>query len=115
METYKITNEEQLTNGLINALIERYQVSEVPRLQKLHNYYIGAPDIKKRSMSDNSKPNNKIANPYAAYIVDTVQGYFLGQPIAYQCGDKDLMVRVQSIYDKNHEQAHNSKRVVNER
>lgn len=109
METYKITNEEQLTNGLINALIERYQVSEVPRLQRLHNYYIGAPDIKKRSMSDNSKPNNKIANPYAAYIVDTVQGYFLGQPIAYQCGDKDLMVRVQSIYDKNHEQAHNSK------
>ena len=33
MEIYKITNEEQLTNGLINALIERYQVSEVPRLQ----------------------------------------------------------------------------------
>ena len=109
MEIYKITNEDQLTNGLINALIERYQVSEVPRLQKLHNYYIGAPNIKKRSMSDNSKPNNKIANPYAAYIVDTVQGYFLGQPIAYQCEDEDLMVRVQSIYDKNHEQAHNSK------
>ena len=109
MEIYKITTEDQLTNDLIRSLIERYQQKEVPRLKRLHNYYVGAPDIKKRAMSDTSKPNNKIANPYASYIVDTIQGYFLGQPIAYQCEDEDMMVRIQSIFDKNHEQAHNSK------
>jgi len=109
MEIYKITTEDQLTNELIRSLIERYQQKEVPRLKRLHNYYVGAPDIKKRAMSDTSKPNNKIANPYASYIVDTIQGYFLGQPIAYQCEDEDMMVRIQSIFDKNHEQAHNSK------
>jgi hypothetical protein len=34
-------------------------------------------------MKDASKPNNKIANPYASYITDTLVGYFMGEAITY--------------------------------
>lgn len=109
METYRVTNEEAITDALIVALVSRYQTTEVPRLKRLHDYYISKPDIKNRQMNDPAKPNNKIASPYAAYIVDTVQGFFMGKPIAYSSEIEDLMTSIQDIHDKNHETAHNSK------
>lgn len=109
METYRVTNKEAITDELIMALVSRYNTTEVPRLKRLHDYYISKPDIKKRHMNDPAKPNNKIASPYAAYIVDTVQGYFMGKPIAYNSEDELLMEKVQEVHDLNHESAHNSK------
>ncbi|MCD4839739.1 phage portal protein [Neobacillus sedimentimangrovi] len=109
MEFYRITGLSDITNELIVSLIDRYKTKEVPRLNRLAEYYIGKSDIKKRTMNDPSKPNNKIANPFGAYIVDTVQGYFLGKPVSYQSDNEQLMEKLQLIFDKNHEQAHNSK------
>lgn len=109
MEQYRIDNVDLITDELIMALIERYKKNEVPRLQKLQRYYLGKSDIKNRQMTDPTKPNNKIANPFASMITDTVIGYFLGKPISYQSDDKDLMKKLQDVYDSNHEQAHNSK------
>jgi SPP1 family phage portal protein len=59
-------------------------------------------------MKDPSKPNNKVANPFGAYMVDTVMGFFLGKPISYSSDNEELMLRIQDIFDRNHEQNHNS-------
>lgn len=109
MELYKVTGIDDITPELVLSLIKRYETAEVPRLKRLQNYYIGKSDIKNRVMNDTTKPNNKVANPYAAYIVDTVQGYFLGKPIAYSSKNESLMEKLQLVYDQNHEQAHNSR------
>lgn len=109
LEIYKVPNFESITDELIIALIDRYKTQETNRMTRLMDYYIAKSDVKSRAMTDSSKPNNKIANPFASYIVDTVQGYFLGKPVAYQSDNEDLMVRIQTVYDRNHEQAHNSK------
>lgn len=109
MEIYKVQSLENINNELIVSLIERYKNKEVNRLTKLNNYYLGKSDIKKRTMNDPAKPNNKIANPYGAYIVDTVQGYFLGKPVSYTSDNGKLMEKLQLVYDQNHEQAHNSR------
>lgn len=109
MELYRVSDVDAINGELIMALVQRYKTKETPRLKRLHDYYIGKPDIKNRKMNDPAKPNNKIASPYSAYIVDTVQGYFMGKPIAYSSEDSDLMENVQDIHDKNHESAHNSK------
>ena len=109
MEIYKIPSLDSLSDELVLALIDRYKMKEVKRLQRLMDYYIGKSDIKNRQMNDPSKPNNKVTNPFASYIVDTVQGYFLGKPVAYTSDNEQLMEKLQLIFDKNHEQAHNSK------
>lgn len=116
MELYRVESEEQITIELVLALIERYKVNEVDRLQMLEEYYVGDTEVKERTMSGSEKPNNKIASPYASYIVDTTQGYFLGKPIVYSSSEDNggedsntetLLDKVQVIFNKNDEQAHN--------
>lgn len=109
LEKYRVPGPESITPELICALIKKYISTEVPRLKRLKNYYIGASDIKLRTMSDKSKPNNKIASPFSAYIVDTTVGYWLGKPITYQSQDDELMAKMQIVFDRNHEGNHNTK------
>lgn len=109
MEKYRINSLEDINAELISALIKRYRINEVPRLEKLKNYYIGQSDVKNRVMSDKEKPNNKIANSFGAYITDTVTGYWLGKPIVYSSQDKTFIDKINEVYVQSHEQDHNSK------
>ena len=54
-------------------------------------------------MADPTKPNNKIANPYASYITDTLVGYFMGEPITYNSNDKNLLQDLSMIFEYNDE------------
>ena len=96
-----------ITSELVVALINRYRENEVPRLNKLYDYYLGNTDIFKRVMADPVKPNNKVGNPFSSLITDTIVGYFAGKPVNYQSQDKDLMIKIQSIFDDNSEASHN--------
>lgn len=59
-------------------------------------------------MIDPSKPNNKIANPYASYITDTLVGYFVGQPITYTAADDNVMQELNMIFEYNDEADENA-------
>lgn len=54
-------------------------------------------------MTDPSKPNNKIANPYASYITDTLVGYFVGEPITYTSENEALMEQIKDCLEYNDE------------
>lgn len=106
-EQYRINSIEDLSPELVLSLVKEFQSKEVPRYNRLFNYYIGESDIKKRQLAD-GKPNNRLQTPYAQYISSTILGYFLGKPISYSSQKKDLMENVQYIYDLNNEQTHNA-------
>ena len=108
IEKYKVPSLDSITPELIYSLIQRYEMNEVPRLKRLKKYYVGQTDVKQRVMADKSKPNNKIASPFSAYIVDTTVGYWLGKPVVYQSQDEELMAKVQIVLDRNHEANHNT-------
>lgn len=109
MEKYQINTIEELTPELVLALIDRFKLKEVKRLETLQDYYKAHSDIKKRQMADSSKPNNKLATPYASYISDTIQGYFQGKPVAYTSLDEDFVAEVQKIFNQNREHLLNTK------
>ena len=75
--------------------------TDIARMDKLENYYIGKTAILSRQMKDKSKPNNKIVNPYANYITNTLTGYFLGEPISYHSSDEDCNAELQYILKYN--------------
>lgn len=54
-------------------------------------------------MADETKPNNKIANPYASYITDTLTGYFMGEPISYSALDEKILEELNLIFEYNDE------------
>lgn len=108
MELYKLYNIDELTPKMILTLVRRFKKNELPRIEKLQNYYRGETDILKRTFTDRAKPNNKIVNNFSSQIVDNETGYFMGKPISYHSTDKELLSELQFIFDRNHEQAHNT-------
>lgn len=91
----------------INDIKELYSFWNNARLKRLKDYYDGEHDIKAREM-DEGKPNNKLIHNYASYIVDIMQGYFIGSPVVYSSKDEALMEELQTIFDYNDEQDENS-------
>lgn len=99
----KLNPEVELTTALVKKFIDSYKQNELPRLQKLEEYYEAKNEILKRLMADETKPNNKIANPYASYITDTLTGYFMGEPISYSALDEKILEELNLIFEYNDE------------
>ena len=103
-----LNNVDELTEQVIKRIIDNHRTTVLPRLQKLERYYRTDNDIKRRVMNDATKPNNKIANAYPSYITDTLVGYFIGEPITYNCEDKTLLDSLNTIFEYNDEADENS-------
>ena len=99
----KLNPEVELTTDMVKKFIDDHKQNEIPRLQKLEDYYEAKNEILKRLMVDNTKPNNKIANPYASYITDTLTGYFMGEPISYSALDQEILKELNLIFEYNDE------------
>lgn len=97
---------------LSQAMIEKYieqDKEEFNRLTKLYDYYQGKHKINEREFEDSSKPNNKLVNTFANYIVDVSAGYFMGVPVEQSSSDEDLQNELNMLYILNDEQAENMK------
>ena len=99
----KLNPEIELTPELVKKFMDEHKQYELPRLQKLEDYYEAKNEILKRLMADTTKPNNKIANPYASYITDTLTGYFMGEPISYSALDQKILEELNLIFEYNDE------------
>ncbi len=104
---YTLNALKPITTDLIKKYIEKNE-PEAARRKKLERYYRGEHKIKTRAMKDAAKPNNKIVNPYARYITDTMTGYFMGEPVSYTSKEINLLAEIQAIYNYNDEAANNA-------
>lgn len=93
---------------LINKLIEHHEQTNLKRYGMLQNYYEGYNDILIRTKEDDTKPNNRLVSGYPSYIVDLMQGYFIGKPVTYTSSEKNLIKDIQDIFNLNDEQDENS-------
>lgn len=78
---------EELTAKTLSSFIQYYMTSELPRLNKLKNYYDGKQAILMKHCEDKNKPCNKIVVNYCSGIVDNFNGYLTGNPISYTSND----------------------------
>ena len=92
----------ELTTAVLTKLLAK-RVTHVSN----QKYYYGLQDILDRAMTDTTKPNNKLVNAQAAYIVDVNVGYFMGQPVSYSSKNEAYMKILQDIFDDNDEQNEN--------
>lgn len=93
-------------DDMIAALIAYHKTHLLPKYTKLMSYYNGKHDIMSRTVNDN-KPNNRIASIYGTYIVNTVQGYMLGQPVKYAAKDELLLKELNHVLEANQERDKN--------
>ncbi|MEI2420715.1 phage portal protein, partial [Arthrospira platensis SPKY2] len=67
---------------LVARCIEQ-QRAEIPRLQKLSDYYDGKHDVLKREKREKDKDKADVVVNHAKYITDMNVGFMLGNPVAY--------------------------------
>lgn len=101
MIQYKLNEEQALTPQLIQKLIEKHKCNQVPKFDKMDNYYHNKNKILSRTMQDENKPNNKVAHPYASYITDTLTGYFMGEGVTYSSLDEGLLEELNLVLEYN--------------
>lgn len=101
----RMNKEQALTPAIISKLIQG-RTTELARLMNLENYYNGITKITTRIMTDDTKPNNKIVNPFSKYITDTMTGYFMGKGVKYSSPQE--ITELLDTLEYNDEQDENS-------
>lgn len=103
---YLIDKETTLDASKLSAFINDFEINKAPKLRALKKYYMAEnPTILGKSGSSNS--NYKVAHGFAATIVDTHVGYFMGSPVHYNSTDENAAAAMQLIGDRNDEESQN--------
>ena len=80
-EIYRISSDEELTDAKLNQFIMRHAAESTFRYKPLDDAYRTDYPIFHEKSKPKWKPDNRIAVNFAKYIVDTTNGYFIGNPI----------------------------------
>jgi SPP1 family phage portal protein len=72
---FYIDKDTELTQELLQKMINHFKVAVEPKLNKYKNYYDGVQAILNKSYTDASKPCNKTVINYCKNIVDSYCGY----------------------------------------
>ncbi len=88
---YRFPIEQVRDDRFLTDLITKFKENDIPRFQKLQEYYKVQTEILQRVM-DPGKPNNKLAHGFARYIANMATSYFVGKPIKYQVPDETVQV-----------------------
>lgn len=80
-ELFTLSEETKMTPKLMWKYIEAHKELCDKRYEKLYNAYIGNYPIRQTKEKDAWKPDNRIVVNFAKYMVDTMNGFFIGIPI----------------------------------
>ena len=72
---FYLSKDRELTVDLLYKMLNRFQLTVRPRLEKYKNYYEGIQKILSKQYADESKPCNKTVINYCKNIVDSYCGY----------------------------------------
>lgn len=100
MNKYLAEKGKELTTDEIGRIIQRFETSDLPILNKRYNYYMGKHKILLKKPSDAGKPCNKIVCNYVENIISTYEGYALGVPVTYSNDDTNFEA-MQEVLDYN--------------
>lgn len=80
-EIYRISPDEELTDAKLSRFIAKHAAESTFRYKQLQDAYETDFPIFHKKPKPEWKPDNRIAVNFAKYIVDTMNGYFIGNPI----------------------------------
>lgn len=109
-DIYRLPAEEELTDYKLTTFIARHTAECMFRYQRLKDAYETNYQIFRELKKPKWKPDNRIAVNFAKYIVDTMNGFFIGHPIKLQVDDDNEAVKkyVELLYQYNDQDDNNS-------
>lgn len=96
---YLIEKDEELSYQKVTSIIQKFQTKDALKLNQYYNYFKGKQDILRKTVTDASKPCNRIVTNYCFNVVNNYCGYLTGIDITYT-SDEDI-TDIQDILNYN--------------
>lgn len=104
---FRVDKNEEMTLNLLNELLQEHTHEIKNRYEKLLNAYTSDHDILKAAPKPKYKPDNRIVVNFPKYIVDTFNGFFIGNAIKTNSDDAKVSEYVNYL-DKYNDQDDNN-------
>src|SRR5690625_2895999 len=98
---------EELTSKKLREFIDKHR-ARIPRYTKLMDMYKGDHKILHEDKKEMGKPDNRLVVNFAKYIVDTLNGYFIGNPVKTIHPDADVSDKMKMIAKRNSQNDNNA-------
>ena len=106
---FRLSNSKELTDKRLNEFMKQHAQLVASRYKKLQDAYRSNYRILHEEKKPAWKPDNRIVVNFAKYIVDTMNGYFIGQPIKITVDDgNDKIAKYIELLDQYNDQDDNN-------
>ena len=106
---FRLSNSKELTDKRLNEFMKQHAQLVTSRYKKLQGAYRSNYRILHEEKKPAWKPDNRIVVNFAKYIVDTMNGYFIGQPIKITVDDgNDKVAKYIELLDQYNDQDDNN-------
>lgn len=78
---FRLPSNTEMTIEILDYFLGKHRQEITNRYKPLHDAYISDHDILHADAKDSWKPDNRIVVNFPKYIVDTMNGFFIGNPI----------------------------------
>lgn len=105
---FKVEAGTKMTIELLQKYLSKHQALIAGRYGVLHNAYMGDYPILHQEAKDPGKPDNRIVVNFAKFIVDTFNGFFMGQPIKVTSPDEAVDAFINELDQYNDQDDNNT-------
>lgn len=101
IDIFRIADDQELDDLLLKQYIQKNDIKSNQRYLPLWNAYNNDYDIFHAKPKAAWKPDNRVAVNLAQFIVDSFEGFFLGNPIKVECEDEHVAEYINETDDNN--------------
>lgn len=105
---FRISKDTEMTLSLLQELLDKHRQEVVRRYKPLYDAYTSDHDILHQPAKPLYKPDNRIVVNFPKYIVDTMNGFFLGNPIKVVADDDAVSDFVEYLDQYNDQDDNNA-------
>ena len=105
---FRLSKDEELTLEILDKFIGEHKRQVTNRYQKLHDAYVSDHEILHQKEKAHYKPDNRVVVNFPKYIVDTMNGFFIGNPIKVVADDEAVSDFVEYLDQYNDQDDNNA-------
>lgn len=98
---FYLSHNEELTTDLLQEFIDKHKHQVANRFERLRKMYESDHDILHMSIKEKHKPDNRIVVNFPKYMVDTTNGFFIGNAIKTTAEDAAVAEYVDELDQNN--------------
>ena len=92
--------ETEITPEVVSEFIKKHR-AKIPEYEKLKNLYLSNHEILTQTKKAEYKPDNRLVANHAKYLVDTFNGFFIGNPVKISSESDAVSAAIKKIRSRN--------------